>query len=118
MTGMLLGHAAFSKHWQAAMTLLPRRRGRSMDRSKLLPRPVVRRCNRREALVLLGAAAAITAAPGAAQVVTSSVTNPDSASVMAPSDATVEILHGVRIEDPFRPLEDQSRSDVQGWVLA
>jgi len=89
-----------------------------MVRSKPLSRPADRRCNRREALVLLGAAAAITAAPGAAQVVTSSVANPDSASVMPPSDGTVEILHGVRIEDPFRPLEDQSRSDVQSWVLA
>ena len=37
---------------------------------------------------------------------------------VAPSDGTVEILHGIRVEDPFRPLEDPSRADVQAWIAA
>lgn len=35
---------------------------------------------------------------------------------LPPSDATVDVLHGVRIADPFRPLEDAGRADVQAWV--
>src|SRR5262245_28101986 len=30
----------------------------------------------------------------------------------APRDGTVDVLHGIRIEDPFRPLEDAERVDV------
>src|SRR5262245_57812290 len=36
----------------------------------------------------------------------------------APRDGTVDVLHGVRIEAPFRPLEDAARADVQAWVNA
>lgn len=35
---------------------------------------------------------------------------------LPPSDQTVDYIHGVRIADPFRPLEDASRADVQAWV--
>jgi prolyl oligopeptidase len=40
------------------------------------------------------------------------------APLAAPSDGTVEVLHGIRVEDPFRPLEDTSRGDVQAWIAA
>jgi prolyl oligopeptidase len=36
----------------------------------------------------------------------------------APRDDTVDILHGVTIPDPFRPLEDSSRVDVKAWIDA
>jgi prolyl oligopeptidase len=35
---------------------------------------------------------------------------------IAPSDDTVEILYGVSIPDPYRPLEDSARADVKGWI--
>ncbi|WP_341899390.1 prolyl oligopeptidase family serine peptidase [Ferrovibrio terrae] len=37
---------------------------------------------------------------------------------VAPQDDSADILHGVRITDPFRPLEDSARPDVQAWVEA
>jgi prolyl oligopeptidase len=73
-------------------------------------------CSRREALALLGAAVVVTASPAAAQTVTSSA-NP-AVDPVAPNDGTVEVLHGVRVEDPFRPLEDPARADVQAWIAA
>jgi prolyl oligopeptidase len=36
----------------------------------------------------------------------------------APRDGTVDVLHGVSIPDPFRPLEDAARADVQAWISA
>ncbi|MBR0798540.1 S9 family peptidase [Bradyrhizobium jicamae] len=36
----------------------------------------------------------------------------------APSDDTVDILHGVSIPDPYRPLEDSTRADVKAWIEA
>ncbi len=37
---------------------------------------------------------------------------------IAPSDDTVEVLYGVSIPDPYRPLEDSARADVKGWIEA
>jgi len=37
---------------------------------------------------------------------------------LPPSDGTVDILHGVHVEDPFRPLEDLARADVRRWIEA
>jgi prolyl oligopeptidase len=37
---------------------------------------------------------------------------------VAPQDDSADILHGVRITDPFRPLEDSARPDVQAWIDA
>src|SRR6185503_194116 len=73
---------------------------------------------RREALVLLGAAAATVGSPSLAQMAPMGVGGPDTSTPVAPSDGTVEILHGIRVEDPFRPLEDPSRADVQAWIAA
>ena len=36
----------------------------------------------------------------------------------APSDGTVDTLHGTQVPDPFRPLESPARADVQAWVEA
>jgi prolyl oligopeptidase len=36
----------------------------------------------------------------------------------APRDRTVEILHGIRVPDPFRPLENPARADVARWIDA
>jgi prolyl oligopeptidase len=74
--------------------------------------------SRREALALLGATAATMGSPALAQMAPMGVGGPDASSPSAPSDGTVEILHGIRVEDPFRPLEDPSRADVQAWIAA
>src|SRR5271170_2787990 len=36
----------------------------------------------------------------------------------APQDGTVDTLHGIAVPDPFRPLEDSSRTDVKAWIEA
>jgi prolyl oligopeptidase len=36
----------------------------------------------------------------------------------APSDGTVDTLHGTKVPDPFRPLENSARSDVSAWIDA
>jgi prolyl oligopeptidase len=36
----------------------------------------------------------------------------------APQDSTVDVLHGVTVPDPFRPLEDSARADARAWVAA
>lgn len=36
----------------------------------------------------------------------------------APSDNTVDTLHGISIPDPYRPLEDSARADVKAWIEA
>jgi prolyl oligopeptidase len=77
-----------------------------------------RRYSRREALGLLGSAAAMAGAPAFAQPAPSQLGGTDLGTSVAPSDSTVEILHGIRVEDPFRPLEDPSRADVQAWIAA
>ena len=69
-------------------------------------------------MVLLGAAAATVGSPALAQMAPMGVGGPDTSAPVAPSDGTVEILHGIRVEDPFRPLEDPSRADVQAWIAA
>ncbi len=89
--------------------------------SKKKPTPArrdsaLRTYDRRQALALIGAAAAATASPALAQPAPSSATG--SVTMGAPSDGTAEILHGVRVEDPFRPLEDPSRADAQAWIAA
>jgi prolyl oligopeptidase len=33
-----------------------------------------------------------------------------------PSDGTVDVLHGMRVPDPFRPLENSTRADVNAWI--
>ncbi|MGH6816492.1 MAG: prolyl oligopeptidase family serine peptidase [Hyphomicrobiaceae bacterium] len=77
---------------------------------------MTRKLSRREALVSFGAAASAgLVSPAWAQLVP-----PDAGSRLpeAPRDNSFDILHGVRVEDPFRPLEDGSRSDVQAWIAA
>lgn len=82
----------------------------------------VARVSRREVFTLLGLATCVGLAPGAgAQYLPSRVRldprgRPGSRE--APSDDTVDILHGVRVPDPFRPLEDLSRADVRAWIAA
>ena len=36
----------------------------------------------------------------------------------APRDDTVDILYGVTVPDPYRPLEDSTRADVKAWIEA
>ena len=36
----------------------------------------------------------------------------------APRDGTVDVLHGTRVPDPFRPLENSARADVNAWIDA
>ena len=36
----------------------------------------------------------------------------------APSDETADVLHGISIPDPFRPLENSQRADVKAWIAA
>jgi prolyl oligopeptidase len=91
-------------------------RAMTLGRTKL-ERPR-RGYSRREAIMLLGAAAATAGSPALAQMAPMGVGGPDTSAPVAPSDGTVEILHGVRVEDPFRPLEDPSRADVQAWIAA
>jgi prolyl oligopeptidase len=91
-------------------------RAMTLGRTKL-ERPR-RGYSRREALVLLGATAATVGSPALAQMAPMGVGGPDTSAPVAPSDGTVEILHGIRVEDPFRPLEDPSRADVQAWIAA
>lgn len=75
------------------------------------------RYSRRQALALIGAAATTAATPALAQISALGASGLDAAPA-APSDGTVEMLHGIRVEDPFRPLEDTSRGDVQAWIAA
>ena len=79
-------------------------RAMTLGRTKL-ERPR-RGYSRREAIMLLGAAAATVGSPALAQMAPMGVGGPDTSAPVAPSDGTVEILHGIRVEDPFRPLED------------
>ena len=37
---------------------------------------------------------------------------------LAPRDGTVDVLHGVSIADPYRPLENMERPDVKTWIAA
>lgn len=93
-----------------------------MGRTKSLRRMMLEstrpRLDRREVLALTAAAAVTTVLPAVAQVPLSGASGPDETTPSAPSDGTVEILHGIRVEDPFRPLEDPSRADVQAWIAA
>jgi prolyl oligopeptidase len=36
----------------------------------------------------------------------------------APRDGTVDVRHGTRVPDPFRPLENSARADVNAWIDA
>lgn len=92
--------------------------GRAMLVGRTKPERPRRGYSRREALALLGATAATMGSPVLAQMAPMGVGGPDVSSPSAPSDGTVEILHGIRVEDPFRPLEDPSRADVQAWIAA
>jgi prolyl oligopeptidase len=60
----------------------------------------------------LAAAPLLHGGPAGAQVAGSA------AFPAAPRDGTVDVLHGVSIPDPFRPLEDPTRADVQAWITA
>lgn len=92
--------------------------GRAMPLAGCKTGKTAQRYTRREALGLLGSAAAIAGSPVLAQMAPSQLGGPDLDAIAAPSDGTVEILHGIRVEDPFRPLEDPSRADVQAWIAA
>ena len=92
--------------------------GRAMTLGRTKPERPRRRYTRREAMALLGATAATVGSPAFAQLAPMGVGGPDAVALAAPSDGTVEILHGIRVEDPFRPLEDPSRADVQAWIAA
>ena len=85
--------------------------GRAMTLGRTKPERPRRGYSRREALALLGATAATMGSPSLAQMAPMGVGGPDTSAPGAPSDGTVEILHGIRVEDPFRPLEDPSRAD-------
>lgn len=75
--------------------------------------------SRRGLLGMLGAAGAAIAAPPALAQRLAGFAPPRQALLpLAPNDGTYDVLHGVRIEDPFRPLEDATRPDVQEWVAA
>src|SRR5260370_3593475 len=75
------------------------------------------RSTRRQVLAGLGAA---TIAPGFGIGRTAPAPTPIAGEVMppAPRDATVDVLHGVSVPDPFRPFEDPSRLDCRAWVDA
>ena len=69
---------------------------------------------------VVAGAAAIVATPTAAPV-TVVAQSPVAAAIAvppAPRDGTVELLHGIPIADPFRPLEDPTRADVCAWIDA
>src|SRR5262245_14153378 len=90
--------------------------GRAMTGGRMRPERRRRAYSRREAIALFGAAAVAASSRAWAQTAPATVGSLSDAT--APSDGTVEILHGVRVEDPFRPLEDPSRADVQAWIAA
>jgi prolyl oligopeptidase len=93
--------------------------GRAMTGGRTRPERPRRAYSRRQALALLGAAAVAAGSRASAQTAPMGVgAMPDNGAPLAPSDGTVEILHGIRVEDPFRPLEDPSRADVQAWIAA
>jgi prolyl oligopeptidase len=66
----------------------------------------------RRQLLLAAGAAGLVPSSAWAQLVSSP------AFPVAPRDGTVNVLHGVSIADPFRPLEDPARADVQAWIAA
>ena len=80
-----------------------------------------RHISRRSALGLLlapalpGIALAQSASPASGPRASTGVTA-TAGRIPPPRDGTVDILHGVTVPDPFRPLEDPSRADVQAWV--
>jgi hypothetical protein len=67
--------------------------------------------------MLLNAAAAVAVSPVTAQIVAPGAANAD-ADASAPSDHIGDTIHGVRVQYPFRPLEDSSRAEVQAWIAA
>lgn len=69
---------------------------------------------------LAGAASviALSAAVPAARAQRAMVPPSGSPYPVPPSDASVEVLHGTTIPDPFRPLEQADRIDVQAWIRA
>lgn len=77
---------------------------------------------RREVLALIASAAVAPLLPGRARAQTQQahavVREPAPRPLRAPSDGTFDILHGVRVDDPFRPLEDPTRPDVAAWIEA
>ena len=79
------------------------------------PRSKAAVMSRRGALAQLGAAIVTTPFVLSRETVSPPTAKPD-AFPLPPSDQTADILHGVRIPDPFRPLEDASRADVRAWV--
>ena len=44
--------------------------------------------------------------------------DPEAAATGAPRDGTVDVRHGTRVPDPFRPLENSGRADVSAWIDA
>ena len=82
------------------------------------------RPSRRHVLGALGSTATLALAPAAltqralAQRAPSATAARAGLPLTAPRDDTADVLHGVRIEDPFRPLEDPNRADVQAYVAS
>ena len=74
------------------------------------------RSTRRQVLAGLGA---VTIAPGLIGR-TASAPMPIAGDAMppAPRDATIDVLHGVSVPDPFRPFEDPSSLDCRAWIDA
>jgi prolyl oligopeptidase len=75
-----------------------------------------KKCVTRRTFVLGGLATGTLMAADPAFAQASAVRSLDL--VEAPRDDTVDILHGVTIPDPFRPLEDSARADVKAWIDA
>src|SRR6266446_683644 len=75
-----------------------------------------KKCVTRRTFVIGGLATGTLMAAGPAFAQASAVHLLDL--VEAPRDDTVDILHGVTIPDPFRPLEDSARADVKAWIDA
>jgi prolyl oligopeptidase len=75
------------------------------------------RSTRRQVLAGLGAA---TIAPGFGIGRTAPAPTPIVGDIIPPTprDATVDVLHGVSVPDPFRPFEDPLRLDCRDWIGA
>ena len=81
--------------------------------------PLATAISRRRALSLLGSTLTTLAmAPEAVAQRPSGATGAVTVLPRAPRDDSFDMLHGVRIEDPFRPLETGKRADVQAWIDA
>ena len=72
----------------------------------------------RRAFVVGGIASGVLAATRPALAQVPADTAGATALPPAPSDQTADVLHGISVPDPFRPLEDVERADVKAWIAA